>query len=279
MDDRGSKPVSSPSCVEPRLGDLMSAYEMGLLEKQDQSRFEAHLDQCAGCLEDLYSGAMASEELRAHPGRYRRVLEAATSAPGSSFLDRLSDYIKRLLQLRVLVPVGAVAAVALVLMVIQPGLLPSAGDLAFIEPLPYQELELRGGVGQDLDRLLAEGMQQYASGNYQAASASLGSVWNQTQTVADWPDRHQTALFLGLCLLLDDRPDEAMDPLTLATNSNLLPIAERGKWYLAQTHLLREDTKSSITLLESLLNSPVYGTLAAAQLQSVLDFCDNSHGS
>ncbi|MBU8870872.1 MAG: zf-HC2 domain-containing protein [Gemmatimonadales bacterium] len=271
--------MSELTCVKPHLGDLLGAYEMGLLEKEDQSRFETHLFECPACLEDLYSGAVVSEELRADPSRYASILVTASRSNEPSLLDRMGRFFHRLLQPRVLAPVGVVAAVALVLMVFQPGQLPRAGDLAIIEPLPYQGLELRGDAGQGPDQLLAESMEDYVAGNFSAAAASLGLVWAATATDPEWSNRDQTALFLGLCLLLDDRPNEAIGPLTSATRSLLLPIAERGKWYLAQTHLLREDPKASALLLENLLNSPVYGSRAADQLQSVRQICNNSHGS
>ncbi len=255
---------------------------MGLLEKKDQSRFEAHLEQCPACQEDLYAGATASEKLRADPGRYAGMLAGSAEANEASLLSWASSLLKRLLLPRVLVPVSAVLAVAVMVMIFQPGQLPLAGSLAIIEPLPYQELELRGsGDTQELDLLLAEGMKNYASGDYETAAVSLGIAWTEAEAASgeEWAGRHQTALFLGLCLLLDDRPDEALAPLTSATESILLPIAERGKWYLAQAHLLREDPRASLPLLESLLSSPVYGTSATDQLQSVRKFCNNSYGS
>ena len=70
--------MSEHGCTQPDLGDLLSAYEMGLLEGPDQVRFEAHLENCPACLEDLYAGAVSSEALRAEPGRYAGVLTAAS---------------------------------------------------------------------------------------------------------------------------------------------------------------------------------------------------------
>ena len=210
---------------------------------------------------------------------FTEVLRNAARDAEPSALEKLGAMIQRLIQTRVLIPVGAVAAIAVLLMVFQPAQMLSSADLAVIDPLPYQGLELRGGPGQDLDQLLASGMEQYAAGNFALAAASLGSVWAQAAADVEWSDRHQTALFLGLCLLLDERPDEALEPLTSATDSFLLPIAERGTWYLAQAHLLREDPQASLPLLESLMGSPVYGDQAASQLHSVRQICDNQYGS
>jgi Putative zinc-finger len=269
--------MSEQGCTRPELGDLLSAYEMGLLDAPDQLRFESHLEGCSTCAEDLYSGAVASEEMRANPGRYAAAMNAAAGSVEPTLWDRAARFFGRFLQPRVLAPVGAVAAIALLLMVFQPGGIPSSADLALIDPLPYQGLQLRGGPGQDLDQLLAAGMEQYAAGNYEAAAGSLASVWEAAYANDEWSDRHQTALFLGLSLLLDERPDEAIRPLQAATEAMLLPIAERGTWYLAQAHLLREDPRASLPLLESLLNSPVYGVPAETQLHSVREICDNSH--
>ena len=122
-------------CTNPDLGDLLSAYEMGLLEQKDQTRFETHLVECPVCLEDLYDGAVASEALRADPGRYARVLAAAARSTQPSLLDRLGSFFSGLLRPRVLAPVGVVAAMALFLMVFQPGQLPSSAGL---RPRPHQ---------------------------------------------------------------------------------------------------------------------------------------------
>lgn len=273
---------SEYECTKPGLGDLLAAYELGLLEGPDQSRFEAHLGECPACLEELYQGAATSEELRADPGRYAALLTQSIRANEPSLLQRLGEFLRRLLRPRVLAPVTAVTAVALMLIFLQPGQLPSSAGLAVIEPLPYQGLQLRGGVGQDLDQnldqLLTAGMEQYATGNYGAAAVSLGSAWAMARADQEWSDRHQTALFLGLCLLLEGHPDEALEPLGAAVESILLPTAERGTWFLAQAHLLREDPRASLPLLESLLSSPVYRDQAADQLHLVREICDNSYG-
>lgn len=266
--------MSEQECTRPELGDLLGAYELGLLEGPDQLRFEKHLEHCPACAEELYDGAAASEAMRREPGRYAEALNTANR--GAPWPERILESIRRLVNPRVLVPVGAVGAIALLLAVLQPPGLPSSADLALIEPLPYQGLQLRGGPGQDLDRMLAAGMEQYAAGHYRDAARSLGLAWQTGRTDAEWLDNHQTALFLGLSLLLDQRPDEALEPLMVAAESELLPIAERAAWYLAQTQLLRENPAGSLPFLESLLNSPVYKVRAAAQLQSVREFCDNS---
>lgn len=264
-------------CTRPEIGDLLGAYELGLLETADRQRFETHLEDCAACLEDLYQGAPAAETLRADPGRFKAVLDDAAAGPSPAV--RLGRFLSRLLRPRVLAPLGAVAAVALALLVLLPdGMVPSA-RLAVIDPLPWEGLDLRGGPDRQADRLLAEGMQQYAAGNYEGAAAALGSAYAAAGADEAWTDRDQTALFLGLSLLLDDRPTEATTALETAAISPLLPIAERGRWYLAQAHLLRGEPQAALTLLESLLNSPVYADRAATQLQSVREICDNPDGS
>ena len=55
---------SEHGCTKPNLGDLLAAYELGALEGPDQARFEAHMEECPACQEELYLGAPASEALR-----------------------------------------------------------------------------------------------------------------------------------------------------------------------------------------------------------------------
>ena len=67
-------------CTDPKLGDLLAAYELGLLAGPDQARFETHLNDCPACQEELYQGAPTAESLRADPGRYADLMAGALKA-------------------------------------------------------------------------------------------------------------------------------------------------------------------------------------------------------
>ena len=274
--------MSEHGCISPRVGDLLGAYEMGLLAAAERQTFEQHLAECPACLEELYEGAVAAEALRADPRHYAEMLRDAARATEPSRADKLGRLLRQFVRPRMLGSVASVAAVAVALMIFLPTQLPTqlptTAGLAVIEPLPYQTLQLRGGPGGELEQLLASGLEHYAAGDYRAAAGKLAPVWEQAGGDEEWNDRHQAALFLGLCLLLEERPGEALAPLAAARKAALLPVAERGTWYLAQAHLLRDEPLESLPLLESLLKSPVYGDRAAAQLLSVREICDTSHG-
>lgn len=272
--------MSEQGCTRPEVGDLLAAYELNLLEAEDRLRFESHLETCAWCVEELYAHAPCSEDLLTAPGRHAATLRRASRASDSGFAVQFRAMLRRLLQPRVLAPVGTVAAVALALVLLMPGdlMTPGAAGLAIVEPLPYQTLDLRGGADSDLAGLLAGGLQRYADGDYAGAARDLAAAWAAAGTDETWSDRSQAALYLGLSLLLDQRPDEALAPLRVAGASRLLPVAERGRWYLAQAHLLREDPRASVPLLESLLQSPVYGDPASDQLHAVREICDTPAG-
>lgn len=271
--------MSENGCIRPEIGDRLAAYEMGLLEETERVEFEEHLAACAWCLEEMYAHAPAAEAMRAEPGLHARTLDSAAAqheaARGGGLLDRLRGF----LQLRTLVPITAVVAAAVAVALLLPDKIlpptPSASGLARIEALPYQSFELRGGSDR-LARTLAEGLQAYADGRYRLAAHQLDTVWKQAGGDARWAQRHQVALYLGLSLLLSDQTDASILPLEAASSSSLLPVAERGRWYLAQARLLQERPCDSADLLTSLSGSPVYGELAATQLNSVREFCDNS---
>lgn len=263
-------------CTRPEIGDRLAAYEIGMLEENERAQFEQHLTECSWCTEELYAHAPAAETLRSDPGRHAGMIEAAQAGRAPGLLDRL----RVLLQVRVLAPTAAVVAAAVALVLLLPGETivppaPTAAGLARIEALPYQSLELRGGSDR-LTRTLAEGLEAYEQGRYRLAAHQLDTVWKHAGGDDSWSQRHQVALYLGVSLLLSDQADAAILPLEAASAARLRPLADRGRWYLAQARLLQERPCDSAKLLESLAGSPVYGDPAATQLISVLEFCDHS---
>lgn len=267
--------MSDLRCTDPRSGDLLAAYGLGVLEDADRGRFEAHLDDCPFCLEELYAVAPVDEALRAEPGRHAGAVRAGARAAQPGLAARLAAMLGRLLQPRVLAPLTAVAAVALVLLVGQPDGVPRSAGLARIEALPYLPLEMRGR-DDELAADLREGLDRYAAGDYAEAGRLLDAVWTAAGGDSRWDDRHQTALYLGLARLLSGDGQAAIAPLQAARTSSVRPVAERGTWYLAQAHLLCGEPEASLPLLESLATSPVYGAAATGQLTEIRKICDNT---
>jgi hypothetical protein len=56
------------TCTDPEIGKLIGSYELGLLDEEEQRRFEAHLQTCHACFRDLYDMAPIAERVRQGPG-------------------------------------------------------------------------------------------------------------------------------------------------------------------------------------------------------------------
>lgn len=277
-----------PACPEPRRGDLLAAYELGLLEVRDRLAFEQHLEKCPQCLEEMYAHAPAAVLLRDRPGVYAAAADAALRATRGARGDRVGSADKahglravlaRLLgaawlRPRILAP-ATVLAVLLVL-VVAPTLRrgSSLGDLAVVEPLPYARIELRGGADQGA-RLFQQGMDHYLQERYGQAADALAAAAEQLQGRSPDADplpaglHDQTRLYLGVSRLLDGQAAAAIEPLAAAAGSPLPPLAVRGRWYLAQAYLLCGKGDDARTTLAQLAANPVYGPQARRQLEAL----------
>ena len=83
---------NTPRCTDTTPGELLAAYEMGLLTPEEQAQFETHLSDCPACQEDLYEAAPMMTTLHADPG----IVASRLAAEGAvrrtspeSLLDRL----------------------------------------------------------------------------------------------------------------------------------------------------------------------------------------------
>lgn len=240
--------------------DLLAAYEMGLLDEAQRRRFETHLDECDGCLEEIYAFAPASTAMTADPGRFRGAAVVATP----SWTDRLSRILGDVLRPRILAPVAAAAAVALLV------LLPTGSpwvDLAVVEPLPWTQITVRSGE-DPAQGLFTQGMTTYLDGRYEQAATTLlraADLLQQTDRGAPGPE--QARLYAGVSLLLARHPGAAKAPLQNAAASPLPPISQGADWYLAQAYLLTDRPDSAASVLSGLSASPVYGARARTLLE------------
>lgn len=56
--------MTSPGCIDPELGALLFAYEIGALSAEDVKRFELHLLECEHCFKEAESFSEYSKMLR-----------------------------------------------------------------------------------------------------------------------------------------------------------------------------------------------------------------------
>jgi hypothetical protein len=279
----GKSPKSA--CTDPSVGELVAAYEMGLLESDDRASFERHLEMCEECQDRLFEMAPVAATLTSHAAavgaKLSPVEESAPRAEaaiaetrGSSFwaqiTDRVRDLVWRLTRPRVLVPVGATVAVALVISIfLQPT--PSRfSDLAQVEPVPYVQLSTRDAASSEAERLFGEGMAAYADARYEEAARLLGQCTEAAEMGEGWGQIDQARFYLGLSLLLSGDASRAVPHLEEASHSRIRPVADRSRWYLAQAALLQEDPTTALRHLQALADSGLgYAGLAEAQLDAV----------
>lgn len=249
----------------PRDCDLLAAYELGLLQDEERIRFETHLTRCPDCLEELYAFAPVAAAVTAEPGRY------ALAASGPGLLDRLSRALNGIFRPRVLAPVTIAAVLALLV------LLPTGSrwrDLAVVEPLAWSHVPVRA-ADDPAGKLFSDGMLMYEAGNYdqaapillQAARVMENSDHSALPLGAGSPG--QARLYAGVSLLLANRPQAAKRPLTVAAANPLPPVAQGAQWYLVQDYLLCDQPDSARIYLESLQDSPVYGSRARSLLETM----------
>ncbi len=253
--------------------DLLAAYELGLLDPDERRDFENHLAACPECQDEIYAHAPAAVALQEDPGRFARAAGSAPVVSRAGLGERLAGWLTYRWP-RVLVPAALTAVVALVavLPVLRQGT--DLARLAVVDPLPYARIEMRAGVEEPV-RLFQEGMDSYIAGDYGLAADRLTRAREVQEA---WPTDSgplpaglldQTRIYLGVSLLLADRPGSALDPLTRASGSPLPPLAERARWYLAQACLLTDRTEAAREALTPLASSPVFGTRAQVLLEQI----------
>ena len=264
--------MSRVECVDPKTGQWLPGYELGLLAEDERVRFEDHVLGCDSCREELYAMAPYSATMILDPGEVVRLAgRAPHPAPDrGSVLSRALDWFRskegNWVPSRVLAPVGAFAAIALVIF-LRAGA-PSVSDLARVEPVPYVTLQTRDVDVESAAELFREGMGHYVDGRWGEAAVYLEDALGRADDA--WPDRETAGFYLGLSLLLADEPARAVSHLKRASESEILPVADRGSWYLAQTFLKLGDGDRATEVLRSLAeSSPAYADEAAEQLREL----------
>lgn len=269
-------------CLDSEQGRLLAAYEMGLLDDQEQTRFEDHLQDCSACLEQLYEMAPGMAAMLGQPGELAAQLAAATAAeaawparPEPERENRLLTWFRETLAAittpRVLVPVGVAAVLALAMFVQHNLSEPdSLRRLAFVEPVPYVQIGIRAGTSTIATLSFDEGMTHYAAGRYDEAADRLTVAVQLGQEISTWSRQDQAAFYLGLSLLLTGQAEPAQEHLGRASQSPVAPLAEKACWYLAQAHLLLDDAHGALVPLQALADDGlIYRERAHRQLEEL----------
>ena len=100
---------------------------------------------------------------------------------------------------------------------------------AVIHALPQDAFEPRGSTSSSEPSVqrLADALAPYRRDDFKEAVRLLGALWSE------YPRSARPALYLGVSLLFDDRPSDALAPLLAATNAPQSVIADEARWYHA----------------------------------------------
>ncbi|MBM3287653.1 MAG: hypothetical protein FJY88_09950 [Candidatus Eisenbacteria bacterium] len=261
-------------CVDPERGELLAAYELGLLSREEETAFEEHCRVCASCREDLFEMAPYAQTMAAHRSGVAARLEAASAeTPGAvSALRSLRRLLPGRSRMRpLLAALPAAAAVAVLVLLLTPARETGGwADLAVIEPVPYAQIPVRGAGTDEAARLFADGMAHYAAGRYAEGFSLLARCGDLAGDSDDPLIRDQAVFYAGLSLLLGGRADSSRVFLERSASSSTPIIADRSRWYLAQGCLMTGDPAGATRHLERLAaGSPGYAAAAAKQLASI----------
>ena len=108
------------------------------------------------------------------------------------------------------------------------------GLLALVVPPPYVPLQTRGTADTPA-KAFASAMTRYSAKDYQGAADELRAVAEAQ------PDAAHVQFFLGISLLMTDKPAEASRALDRAAASGAAPFADEAHFYLAKAALRERD--------------------------------------
>ena len=251
-------------CIAPEVGRLLTQYELGQLEQEEQDRFEEHLMDCDLCRRELEEMLPIITAIRGHKAEVAKALHSE----GISFKSlkkqllisrqthrvktrsieytrgRVLTWFKNIGKLRILVPAAVmVTTLFLFVTLLQYPKSPYLPYLSF-QRLPYRLEKLRGEEATQGEQLFHQGMNDYLRGNYKGASNSLKRAVEKDPNNGIW------WLYLGVCYYLNHQSKRAIGALTKADSLTQYSQKVRSRWYLAQAYLLEGDADRAIPLLE-----------------------------
>ncbi len=245
-------------CTNPRLGRLIGAYELELLEEAQRREFVNHLIECLHCHNEVFAMAPVMEALRrrreaACVRRQRQTMAAQAGVRVPVW--RRKTFVKAA---SVVVAIGT----ALAALLLRERNLPptSAPDIApesswgetlvvpkaeYVPPRP-EPTPLRSG---DAATLFDRAIENYQNGNYAVAAHLLEGV------VHLQPDNASAYFYWGVALLLVPHAAEAIAPLERAVELEAGTFRDRARYYLALAYLKTGQPDRARAQLEAILQN------------------------
>jgi tetratricopeptide (TPR) repeat protein len=222
------------TCQEIETAELAEKYVLGQLDSEDQEAYESHYFLCSRCFEELQLRQGMQAELRtikaARPVPLRRQRQYAWIAWGAvAAAVALTVALGWWRLVHPPAPPGIPAVSRKAPLPAKTG--PSLELLARVEPPPYTAPTLRGAA--TLDPRFRDAMEKYRQGQFAAAIPGLLAASRSD------PKSPDPQFFLGICYLMDGRPQEAISHLQATIDLGSTLDLEMAHFYLAKA-LLRD---------------------------------------
>lgn len=121
-------------------------------------------------------------------------------------------------------------------------------ELAVIEPIYYQAIEIRGGQTiSEAEKIFNEGMIFYQQKEYQQAINKLSRA-SELQ-----PEDVNYYFYLGICYLLTKEVDQAISHLKQVIDLRGTFLFEKCYWYLGNAYLLKDDSKQALEMFHKVV--------------------------
>lgn len=237
LKDEGSKGINV-DCRQIEEQQMIERYLDGTLPETEVEAFEEHYFGCQHCFSELQLRHAAAIELASHsapkasrpPVKTRSFYSWALAVAAVLLLTVTSVWIARQRS-----PVDSTPSTA----VLQDTDQKLFEELARIEEVPsYLQATIRGGTEGPGQEKFRQGMQSYQQGKYADAIPYLHSA------VESDPELFPRKFYLGICLLMTNRNDEAIQTLLSLVKSSSNPYLEESHWYLAKAYFRKKDIKA-----------------------------------
>lgn len=239
------------NCEQIMRSEVAEKYLLGQLSEAEQKAFEQHYFECQRCFDDLQTYRALQLELK-HAAPAIRAEPAATrigwkwASAAAAAVVTLAVGIGVWFRQPATVPSSPPAPVVQAPKVQTPTEppLPTLQELAQVQPPPYVPASLRGPE-DEARRQFRQAMRHYMKGEFQAAIHGLRSAYELDDQLPD------VSFFLGVCYLLTEQTDSAIDLLRRTIGLGESPYLEEAHFYLSKAYLRKGDVLAATNELKA----------------------------
>ena len=242
-------------CKKPQMKELLSSYQMGLINKDQELDVEAHLLECESCFQEVYRLRPVFELFEEMPARFKEDLQPSgilgefiekpyhlINKTFSEGFQKLIKWFEETFWIKILAPA---LIVTLIILLILPRHPDNFADLAVIEKAPYLALKFKGPIEiTPSQQLFLEGMKFYEQDNFAETIPRLSNFLEHE------PDNAFGHFYLGVSLLLQHEIKDGIEHLGIASDLSKEQdnkfLLEKCYWNLGNAYLKKNDAEKAL---------------------------------